>query len=256
MKGPLLLFGLAVVLTLSVASQDVPKPPAPADVIVLQSAVGTEGISAKTTRFGIDETGTVSSGEDYAVTGSISHPRVRGTGFKFTIDAISAVNLRAGAAWGAKRANGKIDRDNSGKLGVRGGNNGINAGEGFTIGLDATGLGAELGWQLTGIRFAYVGDGESYAIVNRADTAKRVIGDSDGMIDVSALGLFARGGSVSSELATVFARDTATAGSSGFRIVAFRLRATAEPVLAPVTTKVVPRMYSSRHHNFLMMWGA
>lgn len=207
--------------------------------IILTSTIGTEGRSSKTTTVRSEADGSASVAGDFTASGTITHPEIKGTKFSLSIDAIS----QADTVTGSKRTDGIIDRDNSGKLGVRGGSNGINEREGFLIGLDATGLDPMVGWQLTGIQFAYVGDGESYLIVNRNDPKMRIAGDTDGMIDVSPLGLFVRGGSADRELASVFAGDDADAKSSGFRIVAFRFAAGPNPVTPRNATKSLPRMY-------------
>ena len=207
--------------------------------IVLKSTTGSEDVSAKTTIVQIDSVGRASAPDDFNPTGSIANPTARGTSFEFTIDAISV----AAPGSGKKLTDGRIDRDNSGKLGVRGGSNGINEREGLLIGLNAAGLDSRIGWQLTGIQFAYVGDGESYVIVNRADSKRRIHGDTDGMIDVSGLNLFVRGGTSNRELASVFAGDDALPKSSGFRIVAFRFEAGSKPTVFRDKKKELPRMY-------------
>jgi len=211
--------------------------------IILTSSNGAEGISSKTTTIQIAGAAAVSAQGDYDVMGSNISKDARSSSFNFTIDAISVANVKAGPSFGAKQVDGEIDRDNSGKLGIRGGTNGVNEREGFLIGLDATELDPALGWQLTGIQFAYVGDGESYMIVNRGNTSKQITADTDGMIDVSSLSLFVQGGTAANELASVFAQPTADAGSSGFRLVAFRLLATPKPVASAEDAKVLPRMY-------------
>ena len=207
--------------------------------IVLQSTTGTEGPSSKSTEVRIDADGSVSIKEDFTASASTTEPFIRGTSFSLTIDAVSVAHNETGA----KVTDAKIDRDNSGKLGVRGGSNGINEREGFLVGLDASKLDPKFGWQLTGIRFAYVGDGESYVIVNRNDPSQRLTGDTDGMIDVSALGLFVRGGSAKRELVSVFAGDDAAPRSSGFRIVAFRFAVGPRQITTKQALKDLPRMY-------------
>ncbi len=211
--------------------------------IVLTSTTGTEGRSFKTTTIRIDQEGLASTVGDFTASDKIAQPAVHGTKFNFTIDAMSVAKTDDGPGFGSKQTDGTIDRDNSGKLGVRGGTNGINEREGLLIGLDATELGSEVGWHLTGIQFAYVGDGESYIIVNRNDPQKRLTGNTDGMIDVSSLGLFVRGGNSDRELASVFAGDDADPKSSGFRIVAFRFIAGSKPVASRNAPKALPRMY-------------
>lgn len=207
--------------------------------VTLTSTAGTEGRSSETTTVIIDARGQISPAEDFTSSGSIENPVIHGTKFRFTMDAISRVDL----ATGAKEVDGKLDRDNSGKLGVRGGSNGINEREGLLLGLDATNLDPKVGWQLTGVQFAYVGDAESYVIVNRRDPKKRLTGDTDGMIDVSVLSLFVRGGTAVGELASIFGGDDADPKSSGFRIVAFRFTAGAKPVTPRAQPKRLPRMY-------------
>jgi|GEM_PF-583939 len=213
------------------------------EAIVLTSTTGTEGRAAKATTIHIARSGIASSSEDYSVSGTTSNPDLRDTVFTFTLDAVSVVNAKPGPDFGAKLTEGDIDRDNSGKLGVRGGSNGINEREGLLIGLDVKDLDPTLGWQLTGIQFAYVGDGESYTIVNRNRVTKQLTGDTDGMVNVSDLRLFVRGGTADHELASVFARNTADARSSGFRVVAFRFAAAAKPVTETIRVKKLPRMH-------------
>lgn len=211
--------------------------------ITLTSTMGTEGRSSSATSVRIDAEGSASTSGNFNASGAITTPNVRGTEFRFSIDAISVVNTESGPDFGAKHTDGIIDRDNTGKLGVRGGTNGINEREGLLVGLDAGGLDASVGWQLTGIQFAYVGDGESYIIVNRNDPEMRLTGDTDGMIDLSRLGLFVRGGTSNRELASVFAGAGADSNSSGFRIVAFRFAAGAKPVTLRDAPKILPRMH-------------
>ncbi|MBG87583.1 MAG: hypothetical protein CMO80_11880 [Verrucomicrobiales bacterium] len=143
--------------------------------IILTSTRGTEDVSATATRIRIDTKGAPSATEDFKTSGSIENSVARNTSVAFTIDAISVADPKSGS----KHRDGKIDRDSSGKLGVRGGSNGINEREGFLLGLDAANLNPRVGWQLTGIRFAYIGDGESYIIVNRNDPTRRLAGDTN-----------------------------------------------------------------------------
>ena len=181
--------------------------------------------------------------DDFTVDGTVANPAARGATLALTIDAISEAGIETGPTFGSKRVDGKIDRDNSGKLGVRGETNGINEREGLLLGVDASGLDPRVGWQLTGIQIAYVGDGETCIIVNRNDPAKRLVVDTDGMIDVSVLGMFVRGRAAQRELASVFAGEDADAKSSGFRMVAFRFAAVSEPAPLVDAPRELPRMY-------------
>lgn len=182
--------------------------------------VGTEGVSAATTAIAVNAAGTASAPRDFSVTGSVSASGALSRSFSFTIDAVGLASES-----GARVTDALIDRDSVGKLGVRGGTgNGIEAFEGFLIGLNAVALEPGHAWQLTGIRFEFVNGDESFTIVNRNDPSRRMTGASNTMVDVSGLGLLVNGGSADAEVASVFANTTAVAASA-FRVTGFELDA-------------------------------
>jgi hypothetical protein len=188
--------------------------------IVLTSIVGSEGVSAATTGITVNGSGSPSAAGDFTATGSVSASGAFNRNFSFTIDAVGLASSS-----GARVTDALIDRDSVGKLGVRGGGgNGIEAFEGFLIGIDAIGLEPGLAWQLTGIRFEFIGGDESFTIVNRNDPSRRLTGTSNSMVDVGSLGLLVNGGSADAEVAAVFANATAVA-TSAFRITGFELDA-------------------------------
>ena len=187
--------------------------------VTLTSIIGTEGISAATTRIAINASGRPSVSGDFAAGGSVSASGAFNRSFSFTINAVGLTTPS-----GARVTGALIDRDNSGKLGVRGGSNGIDRLEGFLIGINGLTLEPGLAWQLTGIRFDFIGGDESFTIVNRNDPSRRMTGTSNSMVDVSGLGLLVNGGSADAEVASVFANATADP-LSGFRITGFELDA-------------------------------
>ncbi|MCU0749870.1 MAG: glycoside hydrolase family 55 protein [Akkermansiaceae bacterium] len=188
--------------------------------LVLTSIAGNEGVSADTVNIAVNASGSGSASGGFAVTGNVSAAAARNRNFSLTLDAVGLVS-----ASGARVTDALIDRDSVGKLGVRGGGgNGIDAFEGFLIGINATELEPGHAWQITGIRFEFVNGDESFTIVNRNDPSRRITGTSNTMFDVSNLGLWVNGGSADAEVASVFANTTALA-TSAFRITGFELDA-------------------------------
>lgn len=185
--------------------------------ILLTSVPGNEGISVVTTEIDIDGLGNPSVTGDFLASGSISKSVAFNHGFSLTIDAVGLASNS-----GARVTDALIDRDGSGRLGVRGVNNGINQFEGFLIGLDAVDLEPGYAWQITGIEFEFINGDESFTIVNRNDTTRIITGSTNGMVDVSSLDLIALGGSSDFETAAVFANTTADP-TVGFRIIGFEL---------------------------------
>jgi hypothetical protein len=205
--------------------------------IVLTPILGSEGISAATTSIAINGSGSPSANGDFTPSGSVSASGALNRNVSFTIDAVGLASTS-----GARLTDALIDRDSVGKLGVRGGGgNGIEAFEGFLIGINAVELEPGHAWQLTGIRFEFVNGDESFTIVNRNDPSRRMTGTSNSMVDVSNLGLLVNGGSADAEVASVFSNTTAVATSS-FRITGFELdavRLTAGPA-APWRSVLYP----------------
>lgn len=204
--------------------------------ITLTAIAGSEGGAVVTTAIALNASGSPSTPGDYAMSGSVSASGASNRGFSFTIHAGGLFSDS-----GARLADALIDRDGSGKLGVRGGNNGINSREGFSIGINAVELEPGHAWQLTGIRFEFIGGDESFTIVNRNDPSRSLTGAANQMVDVSGLGLLVNGGSADAEVAAVFANPTADPASS-FRITGFELdavRLTAGPA-APWRSVLYP----------------
>ena len=187
--------------------------------IVLTSIPGREGKSAVSAVFTVDASGKPKANVDFTASGRLSASAAFNRKFAFTIDAVGLTSSS-----GARMKDALIDRDSSGKLGVRGGTNGIDHSEGFLIGINAVTLEPGHAWQLTGIRFEFISGDESFTILNRNNPSRRVTGTSNGMVDVSELGLLVNGGSADAEVAAVFANATADPASS-FRITGFELDA-------------------------------
>ena len=188
--------------------------------IVLTSTIGSEGRSATNTAININASGSPTVTGDFKANGSVAASGAFNRSFSFTIDAVGHCSSS-----GARLTDALIDRDDSGKLGVRGGaGNGIDRLEGFLIGIDATSLEPGHAWQLTGIRFEFIAGDESFTILNRNNPSRRLTGRSNSMVNVSDLGLLVNGGSADAEVAAVFANSTA-GPSSSFRITGFELDA-------------------------------
>lgn len=218
-----------LVLSIAISSSSLVVGNAHAAILLTSAATGTEGVSADTTTVSIDVVGSASVPapfDDFATSGSISQTIAFGSSFGLTLDAVAVVNTTVGPNLGSKTTDGLIDRDSSGRLGVRPGGNGLEAGEGFLLGIDATSLSSTLAWQVTGIRFAFVGGSEEYTIVNRNDTSQVLTGTSNSLIDISSLGLTVQGGTSDSELASIFGSGTDT---GNFRVIQLELDVVPEP---------------------------
>ncbi len=192
---------------------------------------GTENVSSDTTVVTIDGAGVPSvpggAFQDYDATGTISLPGAFSSNFSFTIDGISVTNTTPGINFGAKTVDGTIDRDSQGHLGIRqGSGNGIEVGEGYQLGIGPNTLTPGFGWQLTGVQFTAVGGTEEWTIVNRSDTSLSLSGTTNGLVDVTSLGIFVQGGSTDLDLASIFNSGT---GTGNFRIVGFQLDALVVP---------------------------
>lgn len=207
-------------------------------ILLASLGSGTEAVSTDTTTISIDGSGNASAPggtfADYAATGSVTPTLAFSTSFDITIDAVASVNTTVGVNYGSKTTDGLIDRDSSGRLGVReGAGNGIELGEGYLVGLDASGLDSSLAWQVTGIRFEFVGGGEQWTVVNRSDTSKSLSGTNSALVDVTSLGLLVQGGTSQSELFSAFMSDVGT--GSNFRITQFELEVVPEPSSSALT---------------------
>ena len=188
--------------------------------IVLTPTIGSEGMSATNTAININTSGRPTVTGDFTASGSIAASGALNRTLSLTLNAVGL-----SSSSGARLTDALIDRDDSGKLGVRGGaGNGIDRLEGFLIGIDATALEPGHAWQLTGIRFEFIGGDESFTILNRNNPSRRLTGRSNGMVNVSDLGLLVNGGSADVEVAAVFANSIAAPASS-FRITGFELDA-------------------------------
>lgn len=207
-----------------------------AAILLTSASTGTEGVTADTTTVTIDGAGSASvptPSDDYSTSGSISEALGFSTTFDITLDAVSVINTTVGADFGGKTTDGLIDRASGGELGVRDTRgNGIHLNEGFLIGIDATNLSASLAWQITGIRFRFLGGGEEYTVVNRANTSSLLTGTSDGLLDVTSLGLTVPGGTSSSEVVSAFLND---AGDTGNNIRITQIELDVVPIPEPST---------------------
>ena len=214
-----------------------------AGTLTLVSTVGSEDVSSQTSMIRISASGAVTVDRDFRAEANGLKAGARDRGFNLILDAVSVAGLDPGAGLGRKVRDGLMDRDSTGRLGVRGGSNGINEREGFLIGLDAGQTEEDGGWQLTGVRFTYVGDGESYRIINLSQPERFLEGDGDGIVDVTELGLFVKGGGAVRELVSIVAGTNAIATSSGFRIDGFRFAETDAPLKPVRSQKRLPRMH-------------
>lgn len=203
--------------------------------VFVESVGSSEPGSAAEMDFVFSSDGTVvSSNADFALTGSGSDQDAAGDSIHFSLDAMSLVNTNAGVNLGAKLADGMIDRDRVGKLGVRGVNNGINQYEGLAFSIDASALDTSLRLQLTRIDVQYVDSDESLTIVNRRNPAKWLsaggsstgsditIGNRETRIDVSTLDLWVAGGD--SALVAALYGNGMSATNDNFRVTGFAFK--------------------------------
>lgn len=156
--------------------------------------------------------------------------------FSITLQGISVVDDLNDL--GAIITEGGIDRAGDGALGIRGGDNGLNALEGFLIGLDASDLDPTLALKITRVGVTFVDDFETGTIVNRNELTRRLtfgatgtgeaVEISTGLIDVSTLDLTVAGGEVELELMSIYGNDF---GRGGFRITSFEIEAVSSPLI-------------------------
>ncbi|MEN1678396.1 MAG: hypothetical protein AAGJ46_02310 [Planctomycetota bacterium] len=206
------------------------------EILLSSLATGSEGDTRfmDSTPFSVDTFGTAfttqqgSTSQDFDVMGAPTEAAAFDTNLAFIIQGLSNVDT----ASGAKLADGGIDRDSAGKLGIRdGANNGIESLEGFLLGLDATELDPSLGLQITDIRVEFLSGDKAGKIVNRNDSSKSLtfgaVGTGSdfegatGFIDVTDLDLIVAGGSLDEEIASIFGVEYTDPG--GFRITDFKV---------------------------------
>ncbi len=181
---------------------------------------------------------------DYTLSGGVDDGLTTAwnTDFSVTLGGISVVDTTAGSNLGAALTLGGIDRDGSGRLGVRGqASNGIDPYEGLSFGVDATDLDTSLAFRISHVYLQYVNNGETGMAVNRNDTSKSMTFGAVGTgsdfetntgvwWDISSLDLLVPGGTSDSEVLSLFHTGGA---SSAFRIEGFKLYV--EPIPEPAT---------------------
>ena len=202
---------------------------------------GTEGVTTDTTALAFDSSGNaidpnITAFSDYTVTGSTTQVAAFSGTFNFTISGFNSVNTTAGATYGTGTA-ANIDRAGSGPFGIRGGSNGLESGEGMSFGIDASGLSASLGLQLTGIKVLFAGGAEEGIVVDRGNTTQSVswgfagsgtdFAGNDPFVDLTSLNLIVIGGTSNSDLASFFASYAGP--DTGVRIESFTLAVVPEP---------------------------
>ena len=140
------------------------------DLFTLNSlGTGLEGDTeySETALLNIAADGTISDTLGFAVTGSTTLASALSSNCSITVNGMSSVD--ATTDLGAKLADGGIDRASNGDFGIRDSDgagskgNGIDALEGFLIGLDATNLAPSLALQIMAIQFSGVTDPETDA---------------------------------------------------------------------------------------------
>jgi hypothetical protein len=181
---------------------------------------------------------------DYELSGGVDEGLTNAwnTDFSVTLGGISVVNTNVGSNLGAALTPGGIDRDGSGRLGVRGqASNGIDPYEGLSFGVDASNLDSSLAFRISHVYLQYVNNGETGMAVNRNDTSKSMTFGAVGTgsdfetnvgvwWDISSLDLLIPGGTSDSEVLSLFHTGGAT---SAFRIDGFKLHV--ETIPEPAT---------------------
>ena len=139
-------------------------------------------------------------------TGNITLSGARNKTFTVNWKGVAEVDNSLGENFGKLITLGGIDRANAGDLGIRSGAvAGIEFKEGYLFGFDLSNLSEEVTLQITEIGFSSLADiGEQATIVNRANTSKTKTANSNGYKDVSDLELYVTGGSIKSDLISVF----------------------------------------------------
>lgn len=178
---------------------------------------------------------------------TITQTNALGKTFKITWGGMFTVNTTEGSNYGKKLTNGGVDRDNSGLLGIRGINGdatvnsgGIDMNEGYYFGLDLSNLGTDVAVQITKISVAQLsGTLETGIAVSLLNPTKRInfgpgnLTSGTGTIDLSAMQLYAVGGTANDNILSVF-NNSATTNS--WRISGIELKVIAVSAL-PVTLK-------------------
>ncbi len=205
---------------------------------------GTEGGNhiTDTTPLVINESGDVmdpkdgSMYQDFEISGQAGGSQdIVDRKFSFILSGISKVDDQEGKKLGKLLKEGTLDRDSKGNLGIReGASGGIEALEGFMIGLDAKGLDESLAIHLTGLTLRFIGGDETGKVVKREDPNQSVTFGSpqseadytarngSPFVDLSSLDLQVRGGESNPALASLFA-DNYTDGGE-FRIESFQIK--------------------------------
>lgn len=184
---------------------------------------GSEGNSLATdeTTITISAGGLVSlpglASDDWAAvgtTGTVSLAGAQNKTFKIFLKAIAVTNETDDENFGDITTTGGVDRAGAGDLGIRqGGGNGVQEGEGFIFGFDASNFDSAVAIQITEISLSsFSGADEEVTFVNRLDTSKRLVVNSgtvgNGYNDVSGLALYVRGGINLGSLVSVFGSNS------------------------------------------------
>ena len=208
------------------------------NVILLTSLPGgSEGDSFynDTSVIKINSSGVVSynnstASDDWGITASnVTYTGAYNSTFAITTGSMSLVNMVDGNDLGDMIAPGGIDRDSTGKLGVRGNTNGIDVNEGLYFGLDLTNLSSTVSVQIKKIHIAFAsGSTETGVIVSRVNTSKKIVfglgttpgvdyplTNGTGAVDVSSFNLYLTGGRNNNEMISVFNNSSS---ANNFRI--------------------------------------
>jgi hypothetical protein len=199
------------------------------------------GGSESNTRFEDETTITIDAGgvistpgtatDDWGIvaanTGTVTLAGAQNKTFKIYLKGIAVVDSTDDENLGDITTQGGVDRAGAGDLGIRQGSvNGIENGEGYVFGFDASNFDASVSIQITGISVSSLSTmGEQVTFVNRLDTSKKIEltsvgGASNGFQDLSSLDLYIRGGINLETVVSAFGSDA----SSTFRIDGIRFK--------------------------------
>ena len=203
------------------------------NVINLASTLGSEGntLAEDVSTINISSTGVVTyvsdlTADDWIVTSNgVSLDPAKDKNLSIKMKAILVTNTTPGPDYGSVTTFGGIDRAGNGDIGIRGGlNNGIELGEGLMFGFDLTNFTSAVTLQIIGVGAYFVGLGEQVTVVNRADTSKQTTVTSDGVIDVSSLGIYATGGAASLNMLSIFLSNDGGTSGANFRVRSIKFK--------------------------------
>lgn len=177
-------------------------------------------------------------------TGTVSFAGALDKTFKIFLKAIAVTDETDDENLGDITTTGGVDRAGAGDLGIRQGTgNGIEDGEGFIFGFDASNFDASVAIQITEISLgSFSGANEEATFVNRLDTSKKLVVNSgtvgNGYNDVSGLDLYVRGGINLGSLVSVFGSNS----DAIFRINGIRFKI--------VESSTLPNIWVGRTTDF------